>query len=86
MRIIVDGRVQGVCFRDGTRRMANGLGIVGWVRNLPDGRVEAVFEGAPDVVESAIVWTRRGPEHAVVTAAEVAEETPEGLIGFDVRY
>jgi acylphosphatase len=78
--------VQGVFFRDATRRTASALGVAGWVRNLPDGRVEAVFEGDAMAVESAIVWARRGPESALVTSLEVAEETPEGLIGFEVRH
>jgi acylphosphatase len=86
MRIIVDGRVQGVFFRDATRRTASALGVAGWVRNLPDGRVEAVFEGDAMAVESALAWTRRGPEHALVTSLDIAEETPEGLVGFEVRH
>jgi acylphosphatase len=85
MRIIVDGRVQGVFFRNATRRTANALGVVGWVRNLPDGRVEAVFEGDAMAVESAIAWARHGPEHALVTSLQIAEETPEGLVGFEVH-
>jgi acylphosphatase len=86
MRIIVDGRVQGVFFRDATRHTASALGVAGWVRNLPDGRVEAVFEGDAMAVESAIAWARRGPERALVTSLHIAEETPEGLVGFEVRH
>lgn len=85
-RVIVDGRVQGVFFRDEARRTANALGIAGWVRNLPDGRVEAVFEGSAVAVESAVAWARRGPAHALVTSVEVAEETPEDMAGFEVLY
>lgn len=85
-RVIVDGRVQGVFFRDEARRTATALGVAGWVRNLPDGRVEAVFEGDAMAVESAVAWTRRGPERALITSLEIAEESPEGLIDFEVRY
>lgn len=86
-RVTVDGRVQGVFFRDSTRQMACALGLAGWVRNLPDGRVEAVFEGDAESVAQAAAWMRRGPNRAVVTSvAETAEEPVEGLLGFDVRY
>jgi acylphosphatase len=86
-RIIVEGRVQGVFFRENTRRKAHELGVTGWVRNLPDGRVEAVFEGKPEAVANAVAETRRGPERAIVTSAEeYADEEPEGLVGFDVRW
>jgi len=86
-RVIVDGRVQGVFFRESTRRMAATAGLTGWVRNLPDGRVEAAFEGEPSAVASAVEWMRSGPERAVVTEFEEhTAETPEGLLGFEVRY
>lgn len=85
-RVIVEGRVQRVYFRESTRRTAENLGLAGWVRNLPDGRVEAVFEGDSDAVARAVAWSERGPEHATVTAIEVHAETPEGLTGFSVRY
>jgi acylphosphatase len=86
-RVVVDGRVQGVFFRESTRRMAGEQGVAGWVRNMPDGRVEAVFEGEPEAVSAAVTWTRRGPERAVVTAIEETDdETPEGLTRFEIRY
>jgi acylphosphatase len=85
-RVIVDGVVQGVFFRDSMRTRARELGVDGWVRNLPDGRVEAVFEGEPEAVASAVAWTRRGPERAVVTSAEELAEPPEGVSGFEVRF
>lgn len=86
-RIIVDGRVQGVFFREGTRQMATQNGVSGWVRNRPDGRVEAVFEGEPEHVATAVSWARRGPERAVVSDIEIIEtEHPEGLAGFQIRY
>lgn len=69
----ISGRVQGVGFRYHMRRVAQELGITGWVRNRRDGSVEAMVAGAPDAVEKIIAWARRGPGHAVVTAVEVNE-------------
>ena len=83
--VYVSGRVQGVFFRDSTRRTAQALGVAGWVRNLSDGRVEAVFEGPSNQVDKAVEWTRHGPPHADVHDIEVLDETPEGLDGFRVR-
>ncbi|MBE0475922.1 MAG: acylphosphatase [Coriobacteriia bacterium] len=85
-RVLVDGVVQGVFFRAETRRAAAGLGVDGWVRNLPDGRVEAVFEGDPEAVRRAVRWAHAGPPRAVVERVEVAWEKPEGLLGFEVRH
>lgn len=81
----VSGIVQGVFFRASTIEEARRLDLGGWVRNLPDGRVEAVFEGPEGAVEAAVAWCRRGPERAVVERVEVAEEDPEGLRGFSAR-
>jgi acylphosphatase len=83
-RVVVHGRVQGVFFRDSTRRQADSLGVAGWVRNRPDGTVEAVFEGEPDAVERMMGWARRGPRGADVTRVDETDEPPEGLRGFDV--
>ena len=83
--VYVSGRVQGVFFRQRTVRMAREEGLAGWVRNLPDGRLEAVFEGDAERVERMIEWCRRGPEMAVVQEVELSEEEPEGLDTFDVR-
>lgn len=85
-RVVVDGVVQGVFFRAATQQQAAALGVKGWVRNLSDGRVEAVFEGSQDAVDSAVAWSRTGPERAIVASVEVTEEPPEGLSGFGVRY
>ncbi len=82
---MVAGRVQGVFFRDTTRRRAEAAGVSGWVRNTPHGEVEAVFEGDPEAVDQLIDFCRRGPSRAEVTSVEVAEEEPEGLTGFEVR-
>lgn len=85
VHVFVDGRVQGVWFRDSTWRQATRLGVSGWVRNLPDGRVEAVYEGSRDAVEALLTWTRLGPERALVTAVAIHDETPKGERGFSVR-
>jgi acylphosphatase len=81
----VGGRVQGVWFRDACRRRAAQLGVAGWVRNLADGRVEAVFEGTPAAVMQMVEWCRTGPPRAVVTDVQVIEEPPAGEGGFHVR-
>ncbi len=85
-RVVVEGRVQGVYFRETTRRTAEALELSGWVRNLPDGRVEAVFEGPAEAVVQAIVWARSGPPAAVVTSLTETAEEPEGLRGFEIRF
>lgn len=82
---MVSGRVQGVFFRDSTRRRAEAAGVAGWVRNRPDGAVEAVFEGEPEAVDEMVEFCRRGPSRAEVLATEVFEEPPEGLRGFEIR-
>lgn len=84
-RAIVHGRVQGVWFRASTQGEAQQLGVSGWVRNLADGGVEAVFEGPPAAVEAAISWIRVGPERAHVEHIETFAEEPQGLTGFSVR-
>jgi acylphosphatase len=83
-RVVVSGRVQGVFFRDTCRRQAVARGVRGWVRNRPDGTVEAVFEGEPDAVRHMLGWVRTGPRGATVTGVEVFTEQPAGLAGFDV--
>lgn len=84
--MVVTGRVQGVFFRDSTQRAARRLGVDGWVRNLDDGTVEAVFEGEPADVEGMLDFCRRGPERARVDRLEVhADQSAEGLAGFEVR-
>ena len=83
-RIIVHGLVQGVFFRDSTRRLAERHGVAGWVRNNRDGTVEAVFEGEFEAVERLVDFCRRGPRGAVVERVEVYEEEPEALGEFTV--
>ena len=84
-RVLISGRVQGVFFRDTCQRVAQERGVAGWVRNLPDGRVEAVFEGSPDDVRHLLDWARQGPRHARVTNLAPHPEPPEGLTTFHVR-
>ena len=84
-RVLISGRVQGVFFRDSCRRLAVQHGVGGWVRNLPDGRVEAVFEGPADDVRCLVDWAHAGPRLAVVTDVAVRPEPPEGLAAFHIR-
>jgi len=85
--VIISGRVQGVFFRSETQDEAVRQNVTGWVRNLPDGRVEAVFEGEKDRVETLIEFCRRGPPGARVTRVEVKWENYTGEFkSFSVRY
>jgi acylphosphatase len=83
--VVVQGLVQDVWFRASTQRAARRVGVDGWVRNLEDGRVEAVFEGDPKAVEKMIEYSSQGPELARVDDVEVIEEPLEGVSGFQVR-
>jgi len=83
-RVVVHGFVQGVGFRFAVEREARSRGVAGWVRNRPDGTVEAVFEGEREDVEALVEFCRRGPRGAEVDRVDVAEESPEGLAGFRV--
>jgi acylphosphatase len=83
--VVIHGRVQGVFFRDTVRRTAEARGLAGWVRNTPEGTVEAVFEGEAEAVDDLIRVAHEGPRGAIVERVEVAEERPEGLSGFEVR-
>jgi acylphosphatase len=84
-RVVVHGRVQGVFFRDTTRRQAARRGVAGWVTNRADGAVEAVFEGPPEAVAAMVEFCESGPRGADVDRVEVVDEQPGGLNGFDVR-
>jgi acylphosphatase len=84
-RVVVHGSVQGVFFRDTTRRRAESRGVVGWVRNNPDGTVEALFEGDPEAVDALVAFAREGPRGAQVERVDVDDAEPEGLAGFEVR-
>lgn len=83
--VFVSGIVQGVGYRFTTLTQANQLGLSGWVRNLPDNRVEAVFEGTKAVVEEMIRWCYEGPTGAVVKDVAVEYAAPEGIRGFEIR-
>jgi acylphosphatase len=84
-RLLISGLVQGVSFRDACRRMAERHGVSGWVRNLPGGGVEAVFEGSAVDVDSLVEWSRHGPRLALVKDVRVQAEPPEGIAGFQIR-
>ncbi len=85
--IFVSGRVQGIFYRSNTRDKATSLGIKGWVRNLHDGRVEAVFEGGRANVKEMVEWCRTGPPFARVDNVEVEWEAYKGEFeSFGVRY
>jgi acylphosphatase len=81
----VSGKVQGVAFRASTQFEAKDSQVTGWVKNLPDGRVEAVFEGYEDPVEDMVAWCQHGPDAATVKNLEVEYEDPEGLTEFEIR-
>jgi acylphosphatase len=83
-RVVVSGHVQGVFFRETARRRALTLGVAGWIRNNPDGSVEAAFEGTEDAVERLVEFCREGPRGARVEWVDVIAEEPEGLSGFAV--
>ena len=84
-RVVVEGRVQGVFFRDSCQQAARSAGVGGWVRNRADGNVEAVFEGEPEAVDRMVDWCRQGPRRADVDRVEVTDEEPVGEAGFHVR-
>jgi len=87
VHVLVRGYVQGVFFRYETSKVARSFNLNGWVRNLPDGRVEAVFEGEKENVEEIIKFCRRGPAGAHVDDVEVKWETYRGeFSGFEIRY
>lgn len=84
---IIRGRVQGVCFRLETRDAARQQGVNGWVRNRPDGSVEALIEGERDSVEAVLAWCRRGPTISEVTDLSVSWETYSGEFSrFEIGY
>jgi acylphosphatase len=84
-RVLISGRVQGVGYRDTCRRAATERGVAGWVRNLGDGRVEAVFEGTVEQVDAMVEWARHGPGLSSVADIAMQTEPAEGLTEFVVR-
>ena len=83
--VFVSGRVQGVYYRATTRDTAREAGVDGWVKNLDDGRVEAVFEGEQSAVESMVEWCHTGSPSARVDDVDVEYDEPSGLDGFEIR-
>jgi acylphosphatase len=86
VRAVIRGRVQGVGFRDWTESAARRYGLDGWVRNLPDGNVEALFAGPGDVVDRMLADCRRGPPAARVAAVDAEDSADSAAAGFSVRY
>jgi len=85
VRVVVSGRVQGVLFRDTCRREAAARDVSGWVRNAPDGTVEAEFEGRPDDVDAMVAWAREGPPFADVRDVATEPVPVTGEHGFSLR-
>jgi acylphosphatase len=84
--VLVSGKVQGVFFRSSVKKKADELHLTGWVRNLNDGSVEAVFEGEQEKVEKMVRWCGKGPIHAVVNDIKVSSERYEGEFdNFSIR-
>jgi len=87
MRLIIEGRVQGVWFRDSTRIKARELGVYGWVKNRPDGNVEVLTEGPEENVAQLVTWCHQGPPHAMVTRVkEIPEEWQGEFDSFDIIW
>lgn len=87
VRVRIQGMVQGVCFRAFTRDAALAEGVAGWVRNLRDGSVEALFEGDAEQVERMVAWCHKGSPYGFVDRVEVKEEDYEGAFKrFEITY
>ena len=85
--VVISGRVQGVFFRVETQRAAEGFGVFGWVRNRPDGTVEAVFEGAQQNVDAALDWCRQGPSMSRVDKVDVNWQDYSGeFSSFEITF
>ena len=85
--VIISGKVQGVFYRASTRDKAVRIGVTGWVKNLPGGNVEAVFQGEKNKVMQMIEWCKKGPAYSKVDDVSVTWEEPSGEFGnFEVRY
>ena len=87
VHVFITGRVQGVFFRAESRLVGTGLGLTGWVKNLDDNRVEAVFEGRKSDIEKMLDWCRKGPALAHVKGVEIIKEPPTGgFENFEIRH
>ena len=85
LRLVIEGRVQGVWFRESMRQEAERLGVTGWVRNCADGSVEALAQGEDDAVDALVAWAHRGPPQARVTRVTSEEERVGAYAGFEKR-
>jgi len=86
-RLVIEGRVQGVWFRDSTLRKANELGVYGWVKNRHDDAVEVLAEGASEAVDKLIEWCHKGPPQAIVRHVNVIKEEWQGEFdSFDIVF
>lgn len=86
-RLVIEGKVQGVWFRDSTRRKASELGVYGWVKNRFDGGVEVLAEGSNEAVDKLIDWCHKGPPQAVVRHVNVTREEWQGeFCSFDIVF
>ena len=87
VHLVITGRVQGVWFRANTQKKAKALDLKGWVKNLSDGRVEAVFEGEKEQIDRIIEWCKKGPSFARVDDVQIQWETPMGdFTTFTITY
>ena len=87
VHVIISGRVQGVWFRATTKQKAEQLGLTGWVRNSPEGNVEAVIEGEVNIIQEMLEWCHHGPPLAKVENVEVKNQEPtNGFNGFSIKY
>lgn len=87
LHVFIEGRVQGVGFRFATARQAGAAGLSGWVCNLPDGRVEACFEGDQAALDGMLAWCSAGPIHSNIRHVEIAwSDAPQGYESFEIRY
>jgi acylphosphatase len=87
VHLLITGRVQGVWFRANTKKKAQALDLKGWVKNLPNGSVEAVFEGEKEKVDQIIQWCKKGPSFARVDDVQIQWETPVGDFStFTITY
>jgi acylphosphatase len=87
VRVKIHGLVQGVFFRDNTRKQARAFNILGWVKNNPDGTVSAVFAGESEAVDKIVAWCHKGPDSAQVGKVEVSEEESTGeFTSFEILH
>ena len=86
IHVIISGEVQMVSFRYYTKYEADLLGLNGWIKNNPDGKVEAVFEGEEDKIKRITEFCKKGPSSSTVKSTDIKEETPENIKGFGIKF